>query len=130
MTDNQKNQIAAMRKRKATYSEISRTLGIPIGTIKNYCFRYGLTESTQENKPRCKNCGAELHQTANARPRLFCSDHCRLTWWNKHRRERISTKIIPHTCPTCGKIFADYSGANRKYCSQHCYRERGVRDGQ
>lgn len=130
MTDLQKKQIAAMRKQKATYAEISEALGIPVGTIKNYCYRYGLTVSTQSNKPRCKNCGAELTNTPKARPRLFCSDRCKQTWWNGHRSERTSSKIVPHTCPTCGKMFADYSGANRKYCSQECYRERGVRDGQ
>lgn len=130
MTDLQKKQIVAMRNEKATYAEISDALGIPVGTIKNHCYRYGLTVGTRISKPRCKNCGAELHQTPKARPRLFCSDRCKQTWWNKHRRERVSAKIIPHTCPTCGKIFADYSGANRKYCSQECYRKRDVRDGQ
>ena len=130
MTDLQKKQIAAMRNHKATYAEISEALGIPVGTIKNYCYRYGLTVSTHSNKPRCKNCGAELTNTPKSRPRLFCSDRCKQTWWNKHRHERTSAKIVPHTCPTCGKLFADYSGANRKYCSQECYRERGVRNGQ
>lgn len=130
MTDLQKTQIATMRKQKATYAEISEVLSIPVGTIKNYCYRYGLTASTQVNKPRCKNCGSELSNTPKARPRLFCSDRCKQTWWNKHRSERVSAKILPHNCPVCGKLFSDYSGANRKYCSQKCYRESGARDGK
>ena len=30
-------------------------------------------------------------------------------------------------CPVCGKKFTAYAGANRKYCSQACYRG-GVAD--
>ena len=130
MTDLQKKQIVAMRKDNATYAAISETIGIPVGTIKAFCHRNSLTTETPKGKPCCKNCGSELTNTPNAKPRLFCSDHCKQTWWNKHRYERSSTKIAPHTCPTCGMLFTDYTGANRKYCSQECYRERSVRDGQ
>ena len=130
MTDLQKKQIVAMREQRATYTDISDALGIPVSTIKTYCRRIGITTDRVPSKPCCKNCGAELTNTPQARPRLFCSDQCKQTWWNKHRYERSSPKIAPHTCPTCGKLFTDYTGANRKYCSQKCYRERGVRDGQ
>jgi len=130
MTDLQKKQIVAMRQQNATYATISDALGIPQSTIKTYCRKIGLMGDRTPSKPACKNCGSELINTPGARPRLFCSDHCKQTWWNKYRRDRVSTKILPHTCPICGKVFADYSGANRKYCSQECYRERGVHDGQ
>ena len=130
MTNEQKNQIKTMRQQNITYTAISDALGIPVNTIKTFCRRNGMAAEASKGKQVCKNCGAELNNTLGARPRLFCSDHCKQTWWNKHRRERVSAKIIPHTCPTCGKVFADYSGANRKYCSQECYRERSVRDGQ
>ena len=130
MTELQKKQIMGMRKGKATYATISETLGIPVSTIKTFCRRNGMVNESFKGKPCCKNCGAELTNTPKARPRLFCSDQCKQTWWNKHRYERSSVKITPHTCPTCGKLFSDYTGANRKYCSQQCYRERSVRDGQ
>lgn len=130
MTNLQKDQIIAMRDKKTTYAAISEALGIPVSTIKTFCRRNGMTTERSQSKPCCKNCGAELSNSPKARPRLFCSDQCRQNWWNKHRRERVSAKIVPHTCPTCGKVFADYSGAHRKYCSQECYRERRVRDGQ
>ncbi len=130
MTDLQKEKIVTMRKDNTTYAAISETIGIPVGTIKAFCHRNGLTTETPKGKPCCKNCGAELTNTPKARPRLFCSVQCKQAWWNKRRCERTSAKIVPHTCPTCGKVFADYSGANRKYCSQECYRERSVRDGR
>lgn len=129
MTDLQKEQIIAMRKQNATYTAISNALGIPAGTIKTFCRRNGMTVAVLK-MPVCKNCGAELTNTPGARPRLFCSDHCKQTWWNKHRSERTSTKLVPHICPICGKPFTAYVGANRKYCSQKCYRERGACDGQ
>lgn len=129
MTDLQKQQIVAMRSQNATYTTISDALGIPVNTIKTFCRRNGMTAATPKI-PVCKNCGGELTNTPGARPRLFCSDHCKQQWWNKHRSERVSTKLIPHICLTCGKPFTDYSGAKRKYCSQECYRERGASDGQ
>ena len=130
MTDLQKEKIKAMRQQNATYTTISAALGIPVNTIKTFCRRSGLTTGTVKEKPVCKNCGSELINTAGAKPRLFCSDHCKQTWWNKRRSERVSTKLVPHICARCGKSFTDYGGANRKYCSQECYRDRGVRDGQ
>lgn len=130
MTDLQKKQIVAMRNEKATYAAISETLGIPVSTIKTFCRRNGMVTETSTGKLCCKNCGTELIRTPNAKPRLFCSDRCKQIWWNRHRYEHSSVKIFPHTCPICGKIFVDYSGANRKYCSQECYRKRGAHDGQ
>lgn len=124
MTDNQKSQIMAMREQKLTYARISSILGIPEGTIKNYCFRHGMTTTRPQKEPCCKNCGGKLTNTPKAKPRLFCSDRCKQIWWNKSRTERISAKIVPHICLTCGTIFMDYGVANRKYCSQKCYRER------
>lgn len=130
MTDLQKQQILALREQNVTYAAISDTLGIPVNTIKTFCRRSGMTaKMPQKEKPCCKNCGHELTNTTHARPRLFCSDQCKQAWWNKHRCDRVSTKISPHTCQTCGKLFSDYTGANRKYCSQACYRERGMHDG-
>ena len=128
MTDLQKNQIMAMRAQNITYAAISDALGIPISTIKTFCRRNGITTDRTPNRPHCKNCGGEIVNTPKARPRLFCSDQCKQAWWNNHRREHISEKIVPHTCQTCGTVFADYSGAKRKYCSQECYRKRGAHD--
>lgn len=130
MTDLQKEKIVAMREQKVTYAAISEALGIPVSTIKTFCRRSGMTSERAKSKSHCKNCGSELTVTPRSKPRLFCSEYCKQTWWNKHRKERVSAKMILHTCPTCGKVFADYSGANRKYCSQNCYRGREIRNGQ
>jgi len=130
MTTAQKDKIISMRKQKATYAAISQEVGIPVNTIKTFCRRNKMVTDATINKPVCKNCGGKLTDTPGAKPRLFCSDACKQAWWNKHRKERVSKKITTHTCPTCGKVFADYVGANRKFCSQECYRERGAGDGR
>ena len=68
MTDLQIKQIVAMRKDKATYATISEALGIPVNTIKTFCRRNGMTTESHRGKPCCKNCGAELKNTPNAKP--------------------------------------------------------------
>lgn len=129
MTKAQKEIILSMRKQKATYATISQEVGIPVNTIKSFCSRNGISAEKPRPQNMCKHCGAALTETPGTKPRLFCSDSCKQAWWNKHRTERVSKKMTAHTCPTCGKVFTDYVGANRKYCSQECYRERGVVDG-
>lgn len=128
MTDIQKQTIVAMRSRNATYAAIAEAVGIPANTVKTFCRRNGITTAPHTEKSHCKNCGVELTNTPKARAKVFCSVRCKQAWWNKHRWERVSAKLVSHTCPTCGKVFIDYSGAHRKFCSQKCYRERGGTD--
>ena len=130
MTEKQMSQIVEMRKNNITYAAIAEETGIPIGSIKTFCRREGMTTKKTPTVPTCKYCGAVLRSTPHSRPRLFCSDKCKQTWWNHHRGDRVSSKMLPHTCSTCGNVFMDYAGANRKYCSQACYRDRGQGDGQ
>ena len=130
MTKAQKEKIISLRKQKATYATISQEIGIPVNTIKSFCSRNGVSAEPQHPKNVCKHCGAVLAETSGTKPRLFCCDSCKQAWWNNHRKERVSKRMTTHTCPTCGRVFMDYVGANRKYCSQECYRERGVVDGQ
>lgn len=131
MTNEQREIIASMRQKHLSYTTISKELGLSINTVKSFCRRNGMaTKNVRTDAPRCKNCGGIIDNTAGIKPRLFCSDHCKQAWWNKHRHERISENIVPHVCPICGKAFNDYIGANRKYCSQTCYRERNKHDGK
>lgn len=128
MTNEQKNIIRKMRMQNETYAAISSAVGIPIGTIKSYCHRHNPTSQTADTV-FCKNCGADIKKKPKAKPRLFCCNQCRQKWWNVHRASRQSEKIQSCTCAICGKEFVDYIGANRKYCSQTCYRRRGEIDG-
>lgn len=130
MTNEQREMITAMRHKQLSYTTISRELGLSVNTVKSFCRRNGMmAEKSSADIPRCKNCGEVINTKSGVKPRLFCSSHCKQTWWNKHRHDRVSKCIISHVCPTCGKSFTDYSGANRKYCSQACYRERNRHNG-
>ena len=126
----QKAKIIAMRKKKASYASIAEAVGLSVGTVKSFCHRNNINAGPTPVVRRCKNCGGAIKEESKTKPRLFCCDHCRQEYWNKHRAEKPSRKITPHTCVTCGKVFMDYIGANRKYCSQDCYRERSGADGQ
>ena len=127
MTKLQMEKIITLRQQTATYATISEALGIPVGTIKTFCRRNGITTDLPKGKYCCKNCGEVFASTGKTKPRVFCSDQCKIDWWNNHRGERKSANILLHTCPVCGKKFTAYAGANRKYCSQACYRG-GVAD--
>lgn len=130
MTNEQKEKITSMRQKHLSYTAISKEMGLSVNTVKSFCRRNGLAaEKAKIDVPRCKNCGEPIESISGGRPRLFCSDHCKQTWWNKHRHERVSKCIVSHVCRTCGKLFTDYSGANRKYCSQACYQERNTYNG-
>lgn len=130
MNATQKAKIIAMRKKKAPYASIAEAVGLSVGTVKSFCHRNNINADTTPVAGKCKNCGAVIKEESKTKPRLFCCDRCRQEYWNKHRVERQSRKMSPHTCPTCGKVFMDYIGANRKFCSQACYRERSERDEQ
>lgn len=131
MTNEQREMIIAMRHKQLSYTTISKEMGLSVNTVKSFCRRHGMVaEKVKTDVPRCKNCGGIINNNFCVKPRLFCSDHCKQTWWNKHRHERVSEKIVSHVCRTCGKTFNDYSGANRKYCSQACYWERNKHDGE
>ena len=127
MTNEQKNIIRNMRMQNETYAAISDAVGIPIGTIKSYCNRHKPASQTADTV-LCKKCGNGIKNKPKAKPRLFCCDQCRQIWWNTHRTNRQSEKLQSFTCAICGKVFVDYIGANRKYCSQTCYRRRGEID--
>lgn len=128
MTNEQKSIIQKMRMKNETYAAISDAVGIPIGTIKSYFHRH-TPICNNTNMTVCKNCGNDIKNKPKVKTRLFCCSQCRQKWWNAHRVNRQSEKMQPYVCAICEKKFVDYIGANRKYCSQTCYRKRGEIDG-
>ena len=128
MTKEEKEEIISLRNQSVTYAEISKELNIPVSTIKTFCRRAGMVTPVKKNIPVCKNCGKAISKISATKPRLFCCDKCKMDWWNQHRNERVSSKIITKNCAACGKPFKSYIGANRKYCCSACYRERSNKD--
>ena len=129
MTDLQKQQITQMRKQGRTYSEISDSLSIAVGTIKAFCSRkvpkvpvvpapVGQPKTTEGG---CKRCGQPLINTPGHRQKTFCSSVCQRKYWQEHKELLRHGSFVTITCPACGKQFSDYAGHKRKYCSHSCY---------
>ncbi|WP_231465828.1 hypothetical protein [Selenomonas sp. FC4001] len=60
-------------------------------------------------------CGNHLEQVLRRKKKKFCSDGCRIRWWNHHMHLMKANAVCVH----CGKEFHGRSG--RKYCSHRCY---------
>ena len=120
MTAEQKANIIILRSGGATYSEISDYLGLSINTVKSFYRRSG-------NNPKetaasfCKCCGKPFVQPAGTREKKFCSDICRMKWWNSHREDVDKKAVYEYECGYCGKEFQVYGNRHRKYCSRSCY---------
>ena len=121
-----------MRKEGTGYKKIADCLNISINTIKSYCKRNNLSCAavvTKTEKPLpdkeglsfCKNCGRSIEQQAGRKPKKFCSDECRMAWWNSNI-EKVDKRAVYHLeCAGCGKSFDSYGNKNRKYCCHSCY---------
>lgn len=136
MTDAQKSKIKALRTKGYGYATIARTLDLKKDTVVAFCRKEGLTGTKAQTNERihlngelCRACGSVLLQTPGRKPRKFCSDVCRVMWWN-HHPEAVHQKAIYHfTCACCHKPFSAYGNAGRKYCSHACYVSARYKDG-
>ena len=55
MTEAQKKMIAKMRDLGAGYTEVAKQLDLPVGTIKTYCRRNGLTGDRRDSQLKKKS---------------------------------------------------------------------------
>ncbi len=130
MTEKQKIQIKNLRDEGYGYIKISQTLGISVNTVKSFCRRKNLTGITvrevsitplADGNHFCRNCGKEVEQSPGRKQKKFCSDKCRMQWWNSHL-DRVNRKAnYDFVCPHCKKAFVAYGNSGRKYCSHACY---------
>lgn len=126
MNNLQKEQIAILRGNGESYSKIADVLGISINTIKSFCRRNNLggvasSEIKQEGDGLCNQCGGPLKQIAGQKQKRFCSNKCRMAWWNSHPEKINRIGVRTFTCQTCGQDFESYGKRERKYCSRACY---------
>lgn len=133
MTEFQAEQIENLRKQGVGYRSIGTIVGLSRDIVRNYCKSKGLdgyasdiTVNIQEQMAlgkACWCCGKPIAQTRTGRPRKFCSDRCRRTWWAAHPEagNHKAEATYHMTCAYCGKPFISYGNKNRKYCSHPCY---------
>ena len=126
MTDQQKKQIMGMRQRGDSHAAIAVALGLSRNTVKSFCLRNQRTEALEQQAAPvksgvCDQCGKGFVLYPGHRQRHFCSDHCRMVWWNAHRDLLNSKGMVEQTCACCGKHFMGYERQRRKFCSHTCY---------
>lgn len=118
MTTEQKASIITLRSDGLTYSDIAERLKLSINTVKSFYRRCGNKSVPTAN---CKYCGKPILQPSGAREKKFCSDKCRMTWWNSHRDEVNYKVVYKYKCECCGKEFEVYGNKKRRYCGRSCY---------
>ena len=106
-----------MRLEGHSPSVIAATLGLPKGTVRSHIHRNPVIPGTKA----CLNCGKPLIQPKGRREKKFCSDACRMAWWNSHQEDVSRKAYYNLTCQHCGKEFESYGNKNRKYCCRACY---------
>ena len=124
MTETQKETIRSLRDQGFGYNRIAKQMGLSISCVTMHCLRNGLGGkglSTHPSGPLCPQCGKPITLREGVKKRRFCSDDCRLKWWNNHRDLIDHYKTIPFACKECGSTFLAYPDSKRKYCSHKCY---------
>ncbi len=133
MTAEERGVITDLRQRGLGYKKISALTGIGINTVKAFCRRHS-TESEAGAEAAlvfCRGCGKPIRPAPKQKPRQFCSDACRMRWWNAHPEQIRKKAYYSFTCPQCGRQFESYGNDHRKYCSRACAaaaRKRNVSD--
>ncbi|MEG1884384.1 MAG: RNA polymerase subunit sigma-70 [Clostridia bacterium] len=117
MTQIEKDRIRILRMGGISYARIATELSLPEGTVKTYCNRSGIKKA---DASICQFCGRPVEQMPGRKQKRFCSDKCRLTWWNQNRDKPVRCSSAKKQCPVCGTEFECY-GAARKYCCHACY---------
>lgn len=119
-----KNEIARLQNEGKNYKEISAILGLPQNTVKSYCYRNPI----KSVKYFCKQCGAEIVQQHNRKEKKFCSDSCRMKWWNSNTDKINHKKVNKIICKICYKHFESYGNKKRKFCSRACYFKSKIKE--
>ena len=124
MDKRQIEEIQELRKSGKSMGRISKETGIPVSTVKSHFRRHELaTVGKIKTSPgaTCAQCGKVLKNKSRGKPKRFCCEPCRRTWWKEN--PSLSKAATKHqvTCITCGKIFGSFESRNRKYCSHECF---------
>lgn len=110
MTEQQIATVVQLRLEGNSSSTITEATGISVNTIKSYCSRHGIP--APQRVRTCLLC----HTTITTAER-FCSDACRMVWYESHQNE--DPKLL-RICKTCRTVF-ELRQRNQAYCSKQCF---------
>ncbi len=112
-------EIDGLRFQGYGYKRIAHILGLSENTVKSYCRRHPFDKT----KKVCLQCGKPIENTPHKREKKYCSDKCRLEWWNSHKELVNRRAVYSFVCENCGCGFESYGNNHRRYCSRRCFAE-------
>ena len=119
---NQKDEIIQLRKNGLSYKKISNLLNVSVNSVKSICRRDGITKTKEfDGGKQCQSCGKELIQKLGKKSKKFCSDMCRMKWWNSHLSQVNRKAYYGYQCKNCQRSFTVYGQSSRQFCSHACY---------
>ena len=77
------NAIDSLRLLDMTPTAIAESLGVSVNTVKSHIRRHPEIPGIL----RCLYCGKPVKQTEGRKAKKFCSDRCRISYWNHRYRE-------------------------------------------
>lgn len=113
MTPEKKLEIITLRNSGLSATSIATKLGIGVSGVKKIISSVSLEETI------CLNCGKVIPK-GRRKPKKFCSDKCRYSYYNSHQELRHKKATITLICPCCHNVFTSYGKPKRKYCSRAC----------
>lgn len=126
MKNELKNKIFELRKLGMGYKSIAKELSLTHSAVRNVCTaKY----SNPDLYGTCKNGGKRVKHRHGKKKRQFCSDKCRMTWWNAHSEEVKRKSFYTFTCPCCNSEFVTYGNSKRIYCSIACAAKSRTKKG-
>jgi len=120
----QKDQIMKLRANGESYSSIASKVDISINTIKAFCRRSNNGEeqnNSSSNVELCRQCYNPLTNIENKKKKTFCSNKCRMSWWNNSQNSKNRKSNRQFTCQACEQTFIGTGKRMRKFCSRVCY---------
>lgn len=125
MTEQQKITIRNLREQNFSYIAIARAMSLTVSTVKSYCQRNGFAGNRKESfkyqadnlkalPTLCRCCGSQIFQKEKVKRRIFCSDVCRVTWWNSHLEQVKHRNTRTDRCICCGNEFIWHGSKVRK----------------
>lgn len=83
MKKKETEKITQMRLSGLPPSKIAAEMGMSVNTIKSHIRRHPIIPP----EPKCLWCGVPVVQSEGRKQKKFCSDRCRMRYWNNRRKE-------------------------------------------
>lgn len=88
MTDDEKNAVNGLAASGMGYKRIASLTGISGNTVRSHLRRHPVDAVPVPAASACKHCGKAIGIVPKRKPRLFCSDACRMAHWQQENRAK------------------------------------------